>query len=470
MNHDNTMTDDVQWTTTMPPLNSTTTPVGQNISTTSDFTAFKTLNQIICGIISPLGIVGNVLVLFAFLSKWSKLKTYELFIVSLACADLLGTLVLPCIQLHELSGGSFHAIGSNGCKIIFFLSSSSIFVSSLTLIVVSLDRYIAVKWPFKRRQKLCRILILSTWVVGFCSAMVYVVTDRIQLKKEINNVSTCRYVYDNTTKELEAYKALTLFTFTMENAIPFFMMTVFYSLIVYELRKNTDRNLGSVSEDEMQRRRKAFKKTTKLLLVVVVVFFICVTPFNIFYILYAFDELSLREDLIYPVYVVLSMLMMSNSCVNPLIYGKLLRPFRRRSWKLFISFLNCTGLRIQKQLSSMKHSRTLRTSVSRYETEYSQRQTDKVNNNNDNFNKRLIDKKITALSENGKVTENVLPIGRKLAIRHCHSEVRFDFEMRGKMVPLTEEQLDADEDKSLLVDDIYFHDLSHGTPDRETIL
>ena len=76
--------------------------------------------------------------------------------VSLAVSDLMGTMVYPSQHLHVVRGGDFRAIGDIGCKLLAFSSSSSIYVSSFTLIMISIDRFLAVRWPFKKRRHACR--------------------------------------------------------------------------------------------------------------------------------------------------------------------------------------------------------------------------------------------------------------------------------------------------------------------------
>ena len=133
--------------------------------------------QIFCILVICFGVVGNVLILVVFLQRWSLLKSYELFIVSLAVADMLGTIVLPLLQFFEIRGQSFHYIGVWGCKIIFFLPALFFSVSSLTLVMVSVDRFVAVKYPFKDRTCMCRCCILSTWLLAACGATYYLYAD-----------------------------------------------------------------------------------------------------------------------------------------------------------------------------------------------------------------------------------------------------------------------------------------------------
>ena len=70
--------------------------------------------------------------------------------MNLALADLIGTMVVPLKMCMELMQYSFLPIGDTGCKIISFLPMTTITVSSLTLLIISIDRYIIVRWPFRK--------------------------------------------------------------------------------------------------------------------------------------------------------------------------------------------------------------------------------------------------------------------------------------------------------------------------------
>ena len=58
------------------------------------------------------GIVGNILVLAVFGSRWRKLKTCEFHLVNLAVADLVASVVVPADKLYYLVGGHYGIIGA----------------------------------------------------------------------------------------------------------------------------------------------------------------------------------------------------------------------------------------------------------------------------------------------------------------------------------------------------------------------
>lgn len=291
-----------------------------------------TLTQIVCIIIIICGTIGNTTVLVVFIAKWNSISTYEIFMINLAVADLIGTMVYPNILLHEVSGGSFHLIGGVGCKILYFLSSSGLYISSSTLVMVSIDRYLVIKYPFKHQNTRCRYMIITTWLFSFGCAAIYLTGDRVKLYGT-SEYSVCR-LFPKTLNEIIT---ITLTTFSLQNVMPIFVMTIMYVLVVFQLRNHGVGNDFTLSRSGITRLRQRAAKTMKLLVVIVAVFSFCATPINIFYILYLFQTLKLSEDFIHLIMVMLTMLMMTNSCVNPIIYGKLHMTFRRQAITLLHS-------------------------------------------------------------------------------------------------------------------------------------
>ena len=294
-----------------------------NVVATNDLPSqYRVLIQIWCVLVIIFGGLGNITVLVVFLLRWKLLSSYEVFIIILAVGDLMEILVLRSIMLHELAGGSFRGIGSNGCKIVYFLSSMSNYVSSLTLTMVAIDRYIAVKWPFKERKYIARSMMVAIWLIACCVATIYLSGDRVILN-EADGI--CRMCAEDEVL------VVALVTVCIQNAIPLIVMTIFSSLIVYELYKNSQAARERVSSGEMRERHRRIHRTSKILFVAIGLFFICVTPNNVFYLMHIFGVKAIPDQ----VHLVLTMLAMTNSCVNPCVYGKLHTTFRNETSKLF---------------------------------------------------------------------------------------------------------------------------------------
>ena len=361
--------------TSMVPFraNITTTPSTSDSVTPA---AFTFLTKIVCGLVLVFGLLGNSLVLMVFGIRWSKLKTCEIFMISLALADLIGTLVVPGKIILELMDQSFHPIRDGGCQLISFLSITSLTVSALTLLTIAVDRFIIVKWPMHERPRRWKIylMVFLTWLTGSGVGIVYFFPNKIKLYERIPEVYMCGNIMP-----LDEYVTHTLITFSVQIAIPLIVITVVYFLIVLELRNGLKNALFETHTREMKIRLKRNRKATKLLVVIVIVFFICVLPLSAFFLLYLFDHHGLPIHITLNVFAFLQMLQMVNSCVNPIIYSKLHRSFRRTTLRLLCS---CFFTKFQRYdwdsqrgslltstiLKSIRHKRKKSSSVSVYST------------------------------------------------------------------------------------------------------
>ena len=293
----------------------------------------RTITFITCIVVITLGTIGNGLVVFVFGLNWSNLKTFEIFMISLALADFLNAVVAPTQNILELVNFNFRHIGLNGCKIISFISITSLTVTALTLVAVSVDRFIAVKWPFRKRpfqERTLFLVILSTWLTAAVFGSIYFIGGNVCLLSSNNNSVYECYICMNKNE-----RAIFVFSvFSVQTGAPVIVITVLYSLIVIELKNNTKNKIFENSKQEIKIRLLQNRKATKLVVTVVVVFSICFLPINLFYLWYMFHGHQLSIQKIKIIFDILTMLQMCNSIANPIIYSRLHTSFKREIIRL----------------------------------------------------------------------------------------------------------------------------------------
>ncbi|CAH1784331.1 unnamed protein product [Owenia fusiformis] len=124
----------------------------------------------ILGIINAVVIGGNVLIVSAVFTCHKLRSVTNLFIASLACADLfLGVTVLPFSVAQEVL--SYWIFGSFWCSIWLAVDVWMCTASILNLCVISLDRYLAITRPFKYHDLMSqargKIFIGLVWIISF---------------------------------------------------------------------------------------------------------------------------------------------------------------------------------------------------------------------------------------------------------------------------------------------------------------
>ncbi|XP_049908558.1 alpha-2B adrenergic receptor [Epinephelus moara] len=116
-----------------------------------------------------LTIVGNILVIIAVLTSRSLRGAQNLFLVSLAAADILvATLIIPFSLANELQG--YWAFSSIWCEIYLALDVLFCTSSIVHLCAIALDRYLSISRPVsygaKRTPTRIKAAIIVVWLIS----------------------------------------------------------------------------------------------------------------------------------------------------------------------------------------------------------------------------------------------------------------------------------------------------------------
>ncbi|XP_034751690.1 alpha-2A adrenergic receptor-like [Etheostoma cragini] len=116
-----------------------------------------------------LTIVGNILVIIAVLTSQSLKGAQNLFLVSLAAADILvATLIIPFSLANELQG--YWAFSSIWCEIYLALDVLFCTSSIVHLCAIALDRYLSISRPVsygtKRTPIRIKTAIIVVWLIS----------------------------------------------------------------------------------------------------------------------------------------------------------------------------------------------------------------------------------------------------------------------------------------------------------------
>ncbi|XP_071116942.1 QRFP-like peptide receptor [Haliotis cracherodii] len=115
------------------------------------------------------GFIGNAMTI-ACLTCWLKVKSSTfLFILSLACSDIL--LLVVCLPMKALELFYLNDLLSGvACIMTYFIRDFSLACSVLTLTIISFERFYAICYPLKAQfrcsTRRARILIVITWLLS----------------------------------------------------------------------------------------------------------------------------------------------------------------------------------------------------------------------------------------------------------------------------------------------------------------
>uniref|UniRef100_A0A8C4X5L6 G-protein coupled receptors family 1 profile domain-containing protein n=1 Tax=Erpetoichthys calabaricus TaxID=27687 RepID=A0A8C4X5L6_ERPCA len=281
---------------------------------------------------------GNLFVIIS-ISHFKQLHTpTNIFVVSLAVVDfMIGLIVMPFDFSNIIEScwyfGDAMCTCFNGCYL--FLTSAS--VSSVVLI--SLDRYLAVCNPFFYNARVTVYKALFSVFISWLSCLLYILTYMNSSGNHIRRdcAGDCLFVYTAAGGLVDYFC-----TFIM----PFTIMTCLYGrIIVVASRHAKAINLARDKENATQsRKNKMFKsekkaKAAKTLGIVVAIFMLCWSPYLLMTVVLEYSPYT--SLLLQNVHVGLGLVSLINSGLNPIIYA-LFYPWFRKSLKMM---LNCTIFR-----------------------------------------------------------------------------------------------------------------------------
>ncbi|XP_033642248.1 kappa-type opioid receptor-like [Asterias rubens] len=288
-------------------------------------------------IVGIIGILGNGLVCFVIFKVRSMQNRTNAFIFHQAVIDFLGSTVILLKSEAPLPEPiPSNALGRFICHVwvifIFFFFSV---MSTFNLLVLTMERYYAIVYPFKYQALFATRPKLK---VGVAMAMCWIFALIVKyynliIFEEQNGVCV--------TVAIPGAKIIGVIVATVQYILPVAVMLFAYIQISVEMKRGAARvgpapaqhlpggvNAPDMAESLLRARRNTFK----MLLIVFITFLICWTPNQVIFLMFNLGlDITLKEWFYY-----LSVAMVAtNSCVNPMIYAFNYRQFRNGLRQIF---------------------------------------------------------------------------------------------------------------------------------------
>lgn len=283
------------------------------------------------------GLLGNIFVIITVFHYKHMRTLTNVFLVNLAISDLL--VVLFCIPITlGTSVYKDYVYGLGMCKLTSFLQGSAISVSSLSLLTISINRFIAIHRPLRARiifsKRRVYFVIVAIWCMSFSVFVPLLVVNDIQNTgiPSFFNRRICSEKWDRPNGK----KSYDIMVFICIFLIPLLAMVFTYTKISLVLWRTQDKAITQTRRVILQRRR-----TVKLLICVVVIFCVCWLPYNITNIWLEFEMTPASYKVSQAglfvstqVYPLLQLLGISNSAINPICYCMMSSGFQKAFLRL----------------------------------------------------------------------------------------------------------------------------------------
>ncbi|NWW65334.1 GPR83 protein, partial [Ifrita kowaldi] len=266
---------------------------------------------------------GNVLVCHVVIKTKRVHSATSLFIVNLAVADIMITLLNTPFTLARFVNSTW-IFGKGMCHVSRFAQYCSLHVSALTLTAIAVDRHQVIMHPLKPRISTGKgvIYISVIWIMASCFSLPHAIYQKLFTFEYSEDVTRCLCLPDFPEPADLFWKYLDLTTFILLYVLPLVIISAAYTTVAKKLwLRNV---IGDVTTEQYFVLRKKNKKTIKMLLLVVILFAVCWFPLNCYVVLLSSQAIHTNNAL----YFAFHWFAMSSTCYNPFIYCWLNDSFR----------------------------------------------------------------------------------------------------------------------------------------------
>jgi hypothetical protein len=276
---------------------------------------------------------GNALVCLIVFDYMGFATVTNLFIANLALTDFfIGLFCIPIVLISDFLLLDW-PFGLFMCRFTSFAQSVFVVCTVYTLIAMSVDRYIAIIYPLhpKLTHKQCYMTIGILWLfsIAFSSPIF----------SEMHIRHTCFHRDSNDNRQYRqtlcqsnglAPMLQTIYnvtTLTIIYLIPLCVLSIVYVRLGWQLYRS--QAPGEAHSERDAKIKKSKLKVIKMCFIVVIMFGVCWLPMQLYTnILRPYLNQIFEQNYLPHVYFAFHLMAMSNSCVNPFIYGVMSSKFR----------------------------------------------------------------------------------------------------------------------------------------------
>ena len=287
---------------------------------------------ILFSIIVVVGLVGNALVVLVVALNKTMHNTTNILIVNLAVSDLM--FIVFCVPFtatdYFLPSWPF---GGIWCKMVQYLVHVTAYASVYTLVLMSIDRYLAVVHPITsmslRTENNTSLAIILMWVsVSLGCIPLFLAHDEFLHHYHHGPSFVCRFNRDIWNK----------FIYQMTFGITGYLVPLVVIIILYFfVLKKVVFGTGGHQQTKSANTNKRKQNVTRMCIMVIVLFAICWGPIHIILNLKNLKLIDVNT-LTISFQITAQVLAYMNSCVNPILYAFLSENFRTAFRKIIYCF------------------------------------------------------------------------------------------------------------------------------------
>ena len=281
--------------------------------------------------IAAVGFLGNLIVIIVILKSLTMRKTFtNMLILNQSCVDFITSLLVilttttrtPMANLSGITGDVFCKLWLSDLPLWTLLSSSS-----YALIVLTIERYVAIVHPIFHHNSFSRIKVLllagSTWLAGLMVMLCVIVPTSGVIDGRCYVVA----LFASATWQ----KVYGVFIFFVLYLIPIIVFITCYSRIVKHLRIRVIPQEQSSGNEATNWKARTRRKVIKMLVIVVVCYVLCNSWSHCTFLAFNFGYPVDFNSGFYNFTVIATF---ANCCINPIIYALQYETFQKECRKV----------------------------------------------------------------------------------------------------------------------------------------
>lgn len=302
---------------------------------------------VIYTVIFVLGLIGNILVCFVVVRNKAMQTVTNLFISNLALSDiLLCVFAVPFTPLYSFRGS--WSWGSLLCHIMPFAQGCSVYISTLTLMSIAIDRFFVIIYPFRPRMKIetCISVIIMIWTFAITVTMPYAI---FMTYYDLDIGRFC----EETWPSEKLRRLFGSVTSILQFVLPFIVIAFCYTCVSFKLNDRAKAKAASKNsrKEEIDKSRK--RRTNQMLIAMVAIFGLSWLPLNVINLCNDYYMYAIHYKYYFLIFFTVHVIAMASTCYNPFIYAWMNENFRKEFKQLIPCIDSSANLRGNIQLQQL---------------------------------------------------------------------------------------------------------------------
>lgn len=309
---------------------------------------------IIFGMIAVFGFAGNMLVIIVVISNKQMRNTTNLLIINLAVADLL--FIVICVPFTAAGYAMpVWPFGTVFCKIYQYMINVTAYASVYTLVMMSLDRYLAVVHAISsmtiRTERNAYVVIILSWVlIMLLNTPILMQYEKLDYVFHGEDRSACLNI--EIVEDPQEGRILYGCFFAFSYVVPLTLVCILYGFMLKRLL------YGGVSRcNQSAEILRSKKRVTRMVVMVVVIFALCWLPIQLILMIQYFGTYPESTTFV-GIQIASNCIAYMNSCVNPLLYAFLSDNFRKSFRKLLCCYNSFQPVKLQYERTNARSLET----------------------------------------------------------------------------------------------------------------